>query len=126
MNHSLLFRFSPCSSSSLKTHVKSSCHVQSAGTANRGLKSLPSHHSIALLVKASTIIEGGVQTQRWNTKTTETTPILVVQRYLKGLKRQELDNRERGSTRFCSKGLRKKFYDTQKGSFHIGKMVVIL
>ena len=56
----------------------------------------------------------------------ETTPIIDVQRYLKRLNGQEFGNRERGGMRFGSKGLGKKFYDTQKGSFHIGKMVMII
>ena len=64
--------------------------------------------------------------QRWNTKTSETTPIIDIQRHLKGLNRQELDNRERGGMRFGSKSFGEKFYDSQKGTFHIGKMVVIL
>ena len=66
------------------------------------------------------------QTQRWNTKMAETTPIIDVQGYLKRLNGQELDNKERGGMRFRSKSLGKKFYDTQKGSFHIGKMEMIL
>ena len=93
MNHSLPFRLSPCSSSLLKTHVKSSCQVQ---------------------VLARQI------------KTAGTTPIIEVQRYLKGLSGQEFDNKELGGMRFGPNGLRGKIYDTQKGSFHIGKMVVIL
>ena len=52
--------------------------------------------------------------------------ILVVQRCLKKLSGQKFDNRERGGMRFGPKGLGKKFHDTQKGSFHIGKIVVIL
>ena len=79
-------------------------------------------HIISIALKACK----GVQTQRWNTKTSETTPIIDVQRYLKRLNGQKFDNRERGGMRFAPKGLRGKFYDAQKGSFHIGKMVVIL
>jgi len=56
----------------------------------------------------------------------ETTPIIDVQRYLKGLNGHKFDIKERGGMRFGSKGLGKKFYDTQKGSFHIGKMEMIL
>ena len=123
--HSSSFRASPCSSSSLKTHVKSSCHIQSAGMANRGLKSLPSHH-FDRSTSASTITEAGAQTQRWNTKTSETTSIIDVQRYLKELNGQDLNNRERGGMSLGSKSLGNKFYDNQKGTFHIGKMVMIL
>ena len=79
-------------------------------------------HIISIVLKAAQ----GAQTQRWNTKTTETTPIIVVQRYSKGLNGQEFDNKERGGMRSRSKSLGKKLYDTQKGTFHIGKMVVIL
>ena len=66
------------------------------------------------------------QTQRWNTKTSEMALILVVQRYLKRLNGQEFDNKELVGMRFGPIGLRGKFYDAQKGSVHIGKMVVIL
>tara|TARA_B110001452_G_scaffold213154_1_gene183845 strand:+ start:51 stop:218 length:168 start_codon:yes stop_codon:yes gene_type:complete len=52
--------------------------------------------------------------------------ILVVHRYLKRLNGQEFDNKELTGMRFGPKGLRGKFYDAQKGSFDIGKMVVIL
>ena len=114
-NHSSSFRASPCSSSSLKTHVKFFLRLQSAGTANRGLKSLPSHHSIAL--KASTITEAGAQTQRWNTKTTETTPIIDVHRYLNRLKGQKLEIKECGDMRFGPKGWGERFYDTKKEVF---------
>ena len=120
MNHSLPFRRSPCASSLLKTRTKFFLRLQSAGTANRGLKSLPSHHFDRS--NNST----GAQTQRWNTKMAETTPIIDVQRYLKGLNGHPFDIKERGGMRFGSKGLGKKFYDTQKGSFHIGKMVMII
>ena len=66
------------------------------------------------------------QTQRWKTKTSEMALILVVQRYLKRLNGQEFDNKELVGMRFGPIGLRGKFYDAQKGSVHIGKMVVIL
>ena len=52
--------------------------------------------------------------------------ILVVHRYLKRLNGQEFDNKELVGMRFGPIGLRGKFYDAQKGSVHIGKMVVIL
>ena len=79
-------------------------------------------HIISIVLKAAQ----GAQTQRWNTKTSETAPIFDVQCYLKRLNGQEIDNRERGGMRFDSKGSGEKFNDDQKGSFHIGKMVVIL
>ena len=49
-----------------------------------------------------------------------------MQRYLKRLNGQEFDIKERNGMRFGSKSLGGKVYDTQKRSFHIGKMVVIL
>ena len=79
-------------------------------------------HIISIVLKAAQ----GAQTQRWNTKTPETTPIIDIQSYLKRLSGQEFDNEEHGGMRFGPKGLRGKFYDAQKGNFHIVKMVVIM
>ena len=87
------------------THIKNSCHVQSASTANGGFKLLPSHRPIALQQVQQQ--EGPAQTQRWNTKTSKTGLIVVIQRYLKMLNGQNLDKRERGGMCFGSKALRK-------------------
>ena len=90
------------------TRTKVLLYVQSAGTASRGLESLPSHHFDRST--ACTITEAGAQTQIWNTKTTKTTPIIDVQRYLKELNGQDPNNRERGGMSLGSKSLGNKFY----------------
>ena len=55
-------------------------------------------------MEATIAKEAEAQTQRLNTKTTEKTPIIDVNRYLKRLKGQKLKTKECGGMHFGPKG----------------------
>ena len=69
---------------------------------------------------------GAAQTQRWNTRLSETTSILGLWRNLKQVELNLFEDKECGVNRFGSKGFGKKLYHTQKTKIYFDIMVVIM